>query len=723
MCDPAVGSGHFLVSALNELLSIKSELKVLQDENGKTLRDYTLEVISDELVITDDATASCSPTTLKTPESQRVQKTLFLEKQTLIENCLFGVDLNPNSVKICRLRLWIELLKHAYYKEDGQLETLPNIDINIKTGNSLISRFALGADLGQALKKSGTTVKRYQDAVNTYRNATSKEEKREMERLIEAIKTSFRIEMLANDPKIIEQKRLRARLGVNQDNLFADTEAQTKEQQKEQAQIQKRLEVLDKEIKEVKNNRIFEGAFEWRFEFPEVLDDNGDFIGFDIILGNPPYIRQETIGSRAKEQLAQAYRTYHGSADLLVYFVELGVNLLRQRGQFSYIIANKWIRADYGKPLRKWLKGQQLLQIVDYGDLPVFEEATTYPCILSVEKAEPTEHEHDVQVVKMESLEDNLRDYAQTNGYTQSQAELDDNGWSLASEDTQKVLAKLNRVGVPLEQYVDGKIFYGIKTGLNDAFVIDEATKDKLIAEDPKSAEVIKPFLAGRDIKKYFAPKSKNFLVFAFRGFDLEAYPAIKKHLSQFKDRLTPKPKGWTGADWHGRKPGPYKWYEIQDTVAYYREFEKPKIIYPNICKKPEFTFDISGKYTNQKCFIIPVPDKYLLGLLNSSVTFFLFRAFLPKLRGDFYEPGYAYLKDFPIRTINPSDPDDQAMHDQMVALVERMLELHEAQAKEASEELALEIQATDEEIDGLVYGLYGLTEEEIGILEASVNK
>lgn len=519
VCDPAVGPGHFLVSALNELLSIKSELGVLLGENGKTLRDCTLEVISDELVITD-SDGELFAYNPKNAESQRVQKTLFSEKQTLIETCLFGVDINPNSIKICRLRLRIELLKHAYYKPDGQLETLPNIDINIKTGNSLISRFALDADLKQALKKSGTTVKSYQDAVNTYRNASSKAEKREMERLIGTIKTSFRVEMLANDPKILEQKRLRAKLGVNQDNLFVDTETKTKEQQKEQAKIQKRLEVLDKDIEEVKNNRIFEGAFEWRFEFPEVLYDNGDFIGFDIILGNPPYIRQETIGSRAKTQLAQTYRTYHGSADLLVYFVELGVNLLRQRGQFSFIIANKWMRADHGKPLRKWLKDWQLLQIIDYGDLPVFEEATTYPCILSVEKAEPDEH--DVRVVKMENLEDNLRGYAQTNGYTQPQTELDDNGWSLASEDTQKVLAKLGKIGLPLEQYVDGKIYNGIKTGLNSAFVIDGATKNKLVAEDPKSAEVIKLFPKGRDVRRYTAPRAGQFLILFPNGWTRE---------------------------------------------------------------------------------------------------------------------------------------------------------------------------------------------------------
>ena len=729
VCDPAVGSGHFLVSALNELLSIKSELKILQDENGKTLRDYSLEVISDELVITD-SDGELFAYNPKSAESQRVQKTLFLEKQTLIESCLFGVDLNPNSVKICRLRLWIELLKHAYYKEGGQLETLPNIDINIKTGNSLVSRFALDADLKQALKKSDTTVKSYQNAVNTYRNATSKEEKREMERLIERIKGSFRTEIANNDPKVIRLENLRVKLAtLEQSQLFAETAAQKKEREK----LEKDVGTLSAELEVIRSNKIFEHAFEWRFEFPEVLDDNGDFTGFDIILGNPPYIRQETIGSRAKEQLAQTYRTYHGSADLLVYFVELGVNLLRRRGQFSYIIANKWMRADYGKPLRKWLKGQQLLQIVDYGDLPVFEEATTYPCILSVEKAEPTEH--DVQVVKMESLEDNLRDYAQMSGYTQPQAELDDNGWSLASEDTQKVLAKLSKVGVPLEQYVDGKIYYGIKTGLNDAFVVDEATKNKLIAEDPKSAEVIKPFLRGRDIKRWQLDLGKQYLLFIPWHFPLhedknisgaskeaeaafqEGYPAIYNHLLKYKEELSKRNKAETSIR--------YEWYALQRYAAsYWQELEKPKIMYLVFQVKPAFAFDTDGSYGNNATWMIPKEDYMLLAILNSKIGWFLISNYCTQIQNG-YQLIFKYLGRIPIRTINFSDPADQEKHDAVVRLVETMLTLHEQKAVATdSAELSLleqEIAAADAQIDRLVYGLYDLTEEEIRIVEGSV--
>ena len=677
-----------------------------------------MEVSNDELVVTDEdgRLFEYNP---NNAESQRVQKTLFHEKQSLIENCLFGVDINPNSAKICRLRLWIELLKNAYYKPDGQLETLPNIDINIKTGNSLISRYGLDVDLKQALHKSGLSIEDYRNAVNTYRNAASKDEKRDMERLIASIKNNFRSEIANNDPKVIKLENLNVKLAsLKQAQLFEESAAQKNEREK----LEKEISKLSAELEAIKSNKIFENAFEWRFEFPEVLDDGGEFVGFDVILGNPPYIRQEAI-SPLKTQLQATYTTYHGSADLLVYFVELGVRLLSEQGKFSFIIANKWMRSSYGKPLRAWLKTKRLVQIIDYGDLPVFEEATTYPCILSVDKGEPSETLH---VVKMDELAfDQLSDYVEANRYEQAQAELDDEGWSLANQDVQKVLNKLNKVGVPLEEYVDGKIYYGIKTGLNEAFVIDEATKNKLIAEDPKSNEVIKPFLAGRDVKRYEPLNSEKFLIFARRGIDIDDYPAVKKHLEQFKDRLMPKPKDWTGKNWSGRKPGPYEWYEIQDTVAYFQELEKPKILFPDIGTRGQFTFDsCGGYYAVNTIYFIPSADKYLLSLINSSLMTFVYSNAFAVYRGGYLRFFSQYVEQLPIRSIDFSNPTDRAAHDRMTGLVETMLELHKQKADASGDALtSLETRITelDAEIDALVYELYDLSEEEIGVLEGAV--
>lgn len=442
--------------------------------------------------------------------------------------------------------------------------------------------------------------------------------------------------------------------------------------------------------------------------------------GFDIVIGNPPYVRQESLGT-LKPVFKRNYSAYHGSADLYAYFIERGVKLLGRRGTFCYIVANKWMRANYGKPLRQWLKKQGLTKVIDFGDLPVFETATTYPCIMFVQNQARTD---ELDAVKVTTLEfGDLHNYVENHRHTISRKVLADDGWSLAQGETQMLLDKLRTVGKPLGEYVNGKIYYGIKTGLNEAFVIDAKTRQKLIEEDPKSEEVIKPFLAGRDIKKYKSPKSKNFLVFAFRGFDLEEYPAIKNHLSQFKDRLIPKPNGWTGENWQGRKPGPYKWYEIQDTVAYYAEFEKPKILFPDISTQGNFTLDVKGEYYSANTtYLIPDGSKYLLGIMNSQLMTFIYSNAFAVYSGGFLRFFRQYVEQLPIRTINPSDPTDQAMHDRMVALVERMLSLHEEKGQNAGArsvaEVDAEIRRTDAEIDALVYRLYGLTEEEIRIVE-----
>lgn len=734
ICDPAVGSGHFLVSALNEMIAIKSELKILLDREGKTLRDYTVEVVNDELIVTNDDGEffAYNP---GSKESQRVQETLFHEKQTIIENCLFGVDINPNSVKICRLRLWIELLKSAYYKtslqaqrgnrhkeeketiagaeiplrpsdtspKGGQLETLPNIDINIKTGNSLISRFGLDEDLSGILKSVKWDIDTYKGFVQDYKRAKGKEEKYGLEKLIEEIKKDFRTEIANNDPKIKRKSKLAGELfNLTQTGLFEESAGQKKKRLTQVVKKEKELNKLSAEIKEIKSNKIYENAFEWRFEFPEVLNDTGDFMGFDVVIGNPPYIRQEAFKEDKKHLLAH-YQTAAGTADLFVYFIERGMNILTEGGQFVYILPNKWMRAGYGKNLRNWVDQFTINSIVDFGDLPVFEEATTYPCIWQMTKTESDEKTF--QAVEIDSLdfEESLGQFVSDNHFAVNQNLLPENGWTLVNSSVQNLLQKLRNNGTALGEYVDGKIFYGIKTGFNEAFVIEEATKNQLIEEDPKSAEIIKPFLAGRDIKRYQQPKSDKFLIFTRRGINIENYPAILNYLNQFKTRLEPKPKDHKG-DWSGRKPGSYQWFEIQDAVDYYEEFEKPKIIYPNICKQPEFLVDDKFQYTNQKCFIIPNGSKHLLGVLNSSTHFFLFKCILPMLRGGFFEPSYAYFKDFPIPEIENELIESKV--DQILAL--------------KKEDPQANTSALEKEIDQMVYELYGLSEEEIGIVESS---
>ena len=353
ICDPAVGSGHFLVSALNEMIAIKHDLKVLVDREGKRLKEYQVDIVNDELIVTDEdgVPFSYNP---KSKESQRLQETLFHEKQTIIENCLFGVDINPNSVKICRLRLWIELLKNAYYRNETELETLPNIDINIKCGNSLIARFGLDADLKEALKKSKLKIDDYKRAVDQYRNAESKLQKRDMETLIAEIKTNFRSDINANDPKLARIYKLKGELTVlnSQTDLFGLSKKEESARNKQIKEITTELQKLETELEEIKNNKIYENAFEWRFEFPEVLNDEGDFVGFDVVIGNPPYgmiINDEN----EKKYIIENFITVKGKHEIYKYFIEKSLNILSSNGLITFITPDTWLQLGNFEDLRK----------------------------------------------------------------------------------------------------------------------------------------------------------------------------------------------------------------------------------------------------------------------------------------------------------------------------------------------------------------------------------
>jgi hypothetical protein len=636
ICDPAVGSGHFLVSALNELIAVKHDLKILSDRNGRRLKEYAIEVVSDELVVTDED-GELFDYFPGNPEKHRVQEALFHEKQILIENCLFGVDINPNSVKICRLRLWIELLKNAYYKSDGELETLPNIDINIKTGNSLISRFELEASLAKALRKSKWNIDGYRVAVQTYRNAENKEQKREMENLIAEIKSDFSTTI---ETKFIKSLS-KARGSVEQIATDINTRRQWGESlrgmTKELETATKKLKKLEAERYEIESSKIFQNAFEWRFEFPEVLDAKGNFTGFDAVIGNPPYIRQEELKD-IKPYLSEQYATYAGTADLYVYFVERAMLILKEGGAMSYIIPNKWMRAGYGKALRGFLQNTRLTKITDFGDLPVFEEATTYPCILEAEKAPPHAQFQAAEVATLNYADG--RDFSHhLTHFDVMTSELRNEGWTLVPAEVQRLLAKIRSKGTPLGEYVDGKIYYGIKTGLNEAFVIDRATRDRLIAEDPRSAEVIKPFLAGRDIKRYEQPRSDRFLILFKNGDTKKWFGELNEDKAKHQMQAAfPVVMNWLKpfeAKAKKRYDKGQFWWELR-ACDYYGEFEEGKILYPDIAKQMSFTYDEHQCFAGNTVYMIITERTWLVGYLNSRLAQFYYRLVSNSIRGGY---------------------------------------------------------------------------------------
>jgi len=700
ICDPAVGSGHFLVSALNEMIAVKNDLKILQDRDGKRLKEYQVEVVNDELIVTDEE-GELFEYNPSNKESQRIQETLFHEKQTIIENCLFGVDINSNSVKICRLRLWIELLKNAYYKNATELETLPNIDINIKCGNSLVSRFAIDANLKQALKKSKWTIDSYRIAVATYRNAENKEQKREMERLIADIKSDFRSEISLNDPKAVKFRKLRDELFklTNQQQLFEMSKKEKADWNKKVQQLTEETKKLETEIEEIKANKIFENAFEWRFEFPEVLNDDGDFVGFDVVIGNPPYIRQEEL-TELKPYLESRYDSFTGTADLFVYFIELGLKNLKQNGSFTFIVPNKWMKAGYGKKIRGLIRLNKIDTIVDFGDLPVFEEATTYPSILSLSKNNVTSQFVAANITTL-NFPIGLENFISENKTEVSVEELNDEGWTLGNKISQNVLSKIKQSGILLGEFVSKKMYRGILTGFNEAFVIDANTRATLIEKDANCVTIIKPFLDGKDIKSYQTPKNKKWLIFTRRGIDINNYPSIIEHLNFYRDDLTPKLKDSDSLK--GRKPGSYKWFEIQDSVDYHLEFEKDKIVWAETSLGNQFCMIAGGIYLNKTTFMMPSNDLTLLAILNSNLVRFYLDSIVSKVRGGYFSMSKSYVETVPIVYPKNTEP-----------FIERVTKIIDSK-KENPEADTTELEA---QINQLVYQLYDLTEEEIKIIE-----
>jgi adenine-specific DNA-methyltransferase len=706
------------VSALNELLAIKSELGLLTDADGKPLHKWTVAVANDEITVQDQDDVPFKylvPAGKRIPaEMQRVQQALFEQKRKLIEGCLFGVDINPNSVKICRLRLWIELLKNAYYlKADGkELRTLPNIDINIKRGNSLFSRFKLSESIDTIMQRTSYTADQYRGFVQDYKEATDRSTREGIEKILQGIEGQFNAFSQGRDPRVKKRSELAKELDTLTGGMFGGTqgyksEADKKKAQKRIGQLEKEINALSAEIARESGGRAYGGAFEWRYAFPEVLDQNGDFRGFDAVLGNPPYIRQEELGD-FKDFLQRNYaEAFTSTADLFVYFMQLGHKLLAKDGWFCYIVANKWMRAGYGEKLRAWLGGRTLVQLIDFGDLPVFEEATTYPCIVLMNAAEPKKG-HAVQALNMPELHvEDLPAFVRAHAIPLPQTDLVRNNYRIVAGGENAVLEKIRNAGVPLGEFLKGKVYRGVLTGLNEAFVINGTTRDRLIQEDAKSAEVIKPFFEGKHVKRYADTRSGKYLVLFKRGSTSallgeklpepdalvrmgELYPAVFKWLNQFE------------ADARKRTDKGEYWWELR-ACDYYNAFEVPHIVTPSFALHPLLTMDMHGSYSNNKTTIIGSSEKWLLALLNSKVSDFFMQNTSTKIRGGWFDYEPRYLTLIPI-----AEPSATAKQ-QLEALVEARL------GEEASTAKARQL---EEEIDAVVNGVYGLSEEEIAIVE-----
>lgn len=660
ICDPAVGSGHFLVSALNEVIAVKNDLKILQDREGKRLKEYHVEVVNDELIITDEE-GELFEYKPGHKESQRIQETLFHEKQTIIENCLFGVDINPNSVKICRLRLWIELLKNAYYKNATELETLPNIDINIKCGNSLVSRFAIDADLGQALKKSKWTIDSYRIAVDTYRNARDKEEKREMEALIETIKSDFRSEIGRNDSKVIKIYKLRGDLFnlTNQTQLFDYTPKDKAEWEKKVKKLQVEIEALEKEIEEIKANNIYENAFEWRFEFPEVLNDKGDFVGFDVVIGNPPYMSSKDFEKNLFNYLSQNFTTSQYQLDLYVSFIERGINILRSSFYISFITPNSWLKNMMFSSCREYLINKIAFNTI-FPNLPNIFDGASVDSLIFIAKKELAEsricvYEFLNQNPKFKHLVDQNR-FKNNNRFV-FDVEIDDSIFS--------IIQKIKSNSVNLESKCE--ITRGVNPYDKYRGQSEEVIKTKAYHSTYKKDETFLPEIRGKHVNSYtYNWDQKHFISYG----DWLAAPRNMKFFSGLRIIMR----------------------QVLSSKLNCTVIDEDMIIDQSVfIAKPKIENDINI-YSIQAVLASKLICFYFKYTSNE------FDALFPKIKiGEF--------KELPI-PINLEN-----IHSSLIYLVKKIIEAKSKNKLADTTEL-------ESQIDQLVYGLYGLNEEEIQIIE-----
>ena len=704
IADVAVGSGHFLVSALNRMLAIKSQLNIFRDVHGKRIKrmDLELKVDNDELSVVDD---EGEPFEYKpgNPERQRIQEALFHEKKNIIENCLFGVDLNPNSVNICRLRLWIELLKNAYYTEESgytRLETLPNIDINIKVGDSLLSKYPVQnghmiADYLSAEEKGDRKKDSLKTSLVEYRNYVKE----------------YKAGGTQNSKMMLRQKIASLKSRMVEDGT---------------------LEMFEEYANKADGTIDFSNSLEWMFEFPEILDDQGRFVGFDAVIGNPPYIQLQSMGEMSDVYGKRGYGCYNKSADIYCLFVERAHSLLKKNGHFSFIMPNKWMLVDYGKELRRFMGSVSLKKILNFGDIQFFDDATIYVCIFVAQKSG---EKSPVLACSLNSKNYNGEFEKEVKAATfEFPAEsFGESEWSIRNKLHDSVLQKM-QVGTPLKE-MPISIYRGILTGFNDAFFIDGKTREKLIVEDPKSAELIKPLLRGRDIEAWETEAKEQYLIGTFPSLKLniDDYPAIKNHLLQFgMERLeqTGVEHIINGEKVKARKKTSNKWFETQDQIGYYKEFAKPKIVYPNMTSAFPFTYDEIGSLCNDKAFIItentnviPASEpestnnvianpegvkqsilKSLLAILNSNLAKLWIWYNCPELMGGTREIRKVYFENFRIPLNNPE------LLQQLADLADEIIE-----AKKNGEETT----ELEKRVNEIVYQLYGVTDaEEIEAVE-----
>lgn len=686
VCDPAVGSGAFLVGMMSEIAKTRSVLARLSDPN-------------------------------KEPN-------IYNFKRDAIQDSLHGVDIDLGAVEIAKLRLWLSLIvDEENYKH---IKPLPNLDYKIMQGNSLLEEYEGIKLIDERFFQKQEDKISYQDRLNAELKLLQYEYIHEPGR--DRLSVVRRKEIEARTKEIRKQLKASEQPQSNgQDpfDIFGQTEAQSKARtlldlherffnayhKSDKDRIHKQISELtwdliettlkqkgkEDKLEEVKrfqktNTRPF---FLWRMNFADVFHNKE---GFDVVIANPPYVSHVSFPPSEKKALSDIYSTFKNRADLYVVFYEKGVRLLKGHGTLAFISPNKFFRSGYGIHLRRFLNHEaRFITLVDFGDTPIFE-ATTYPCITILQKERREQYEFKYAELRIpEDL--SSRDKFRLLGKDVLSRDI----WSFAEEKLGQVLDKMKDGSLSLGEYIDGAFYRGVVTGFNEAFIITEEVKNKLTRMNSNIARIVKPYLMGKHVKRW-SSKQTSYILYTFHGIDIENYPEVLDHLRPHKSRLE---KRATSKN--------HRWYELQQPqVGIYSFYERPKIISTDIARRCEFTFDNSTSYIDATLFCIPIDDKYLLALLNSRLFEVYYRSISSTIRGGYLRFKKIYVEQLPVKMTTETN------RKQLIGIVDKILDITKDNDYLRDSAKQAKVHENEEQIDQLVYRLYDLTPEEIATVEGS---
>lgn len=655
--DPAVGSGAFPLGMLALLVGVRRAL-------------YRIEGVA------------------VAPHSHMIEGW----KRDFIRDCLYGVDIKQEAIEIARLRLWLSLVVDA---NPFDMEPLPNLDYKLMSGDSLIETCdgveiyptrpidTAGKAETKEMFESSTKllIRKLHTLTDTLYQPDEQINRAELKQHIH--ETEYAI---VNEKLEEQEKQNETKLNELLSKLRWVQGRKLPKEEKEIEKLQRKIALVKQAKADIRAGKTLP-FFLYRLHFASVFEEKD---GFDIVIANPPYVSIEHMTSNQKNSLKLAYSEIaSGRADLYVYFYARALQLLHEGGTLSFITSNKYFRAGYGAKLREVLTNEtQVKLVLDFGDRPVFD-AAAYPCVVVTSKGRPgVDHCYSSWTASptynVEEL-NKLEAYIYREGQLQRQEDGVAPAWGTSAE--QALAKKIKSKGTPLGEYVHEKIFYGIKTGLNKAFIVDQAAYDRLIAEDPRSAEVLKPYLCGEDIKLYKIDWKNKWLIYTYHGIEIKNFPAIERYLTHFKKSLE-------------ERATEQAWYELQQPQnAYFSAFEQPKIVFPDIAQQPKFVWTESPFFISNTAYCIPTEKVFLSGLLNSKLIHFIYASISPQIRGGFFRFIYQYMEKLPI-----VEPNEKSQNTLLNAINKFQKQGYD--------------QSLQQEIDNIIYTTYSLSQDEIITIE-----